>query len=382
MKGSVQPQSANAEAGRLRVELGPRSYEILVAEGLIAEAGALIAPLVVRPRVVVVTDETVARLHLPALKAGLVKARLEHLEIVLPPGERTKDFVHFERLIDDLLDAGIERGDTVVAFGGGVVGDLTGFAASVLRRGVAYVQVPTTLLAQADSAVGGKTGINTRHGKNLVGTFHQPRLVLADVGVLATLPRRELRAGYAEVVKYGLIGDAPFFAWLEENGKAVCDGEAPALRHAVLASCTAKARVVAADEREAGRRALLNLGHTFAHALEAATGYDGDRLLHGEAVAIGLVLAFELSVRLDLCAAEEAWRVRRHLEAVGLPTSPKAIPGAGWEVHAILDHMAEDKKVQEDRVAFVLTRGIGQAFLSRDVPPEEVLRLLEACLAG
>lgn len=382
MTGSVQPQPAEAGADRLRVELGPRSYDILVAEGLLAEAGALIAPLLTRPRLVIVTDETVAGLHLPALKARLGEAGLEHLEIVLPPGERTKDFAHFERLLEALLDAGVERGDTVVAFGGGVVGDLTGLAASVLRRGIAYVQVPTTLLAQVDSAVGGKTGINTRHGKNLVGTFHQPRLVLADVGVLATLPRRELQAGYAEVVKYGLIDEAPFFAWLEENGEAVCAAQAPALRHAVLTSCAAKARVVAADERDADRRAVLNLGHTFAHALEAATGYDGDRLLHGEAVAIGLVLAFELSVRLGCCASEEARRVRRHLEAVGLPTSPKAVPGGEWRVDTLLDHMAQDKKVRSGKVTFVLARGIGQAFLSRDVAPEEIRRLLEACLAG
>jgi 3-dehydroquinate synthase len=369
-----------AESGpaRVRVDLGPdRGYDIVVGEGLIADAASYLRPVLPGRRVAVVSDETVAALHLSGLLGALAADGIEHHEIVVPPGEPTKQFAALERLIDDLLDARIERSDAVIALGGGVVGDLVGFAAAILRRGVAVVQMPTTLLAQVDSAIGGKTGINTRHGKNLVGAFHQPRLVLADIGVLDTLPRRQLLAGYAEVVKYGLIDDARFFAWLEAHGGDACAGDPESRRHAVVSSCRAKARIVAADEREAGDRALLNLGHTFAHALEVETGYGGG-LLHGEAVAVGLVLAFELSARLGVCPAGDADRVRRHLASIGLPTE---VPAAVGDVGRLLDHMAQDKKVRRGRVAYVLARGIGQAYVDRDVDQAAVAALLEAALA-
>ena len=371
---------AGAEPSRLRVELGPRSYDIIVGEGLIEAAATYLTPVLTSRRVAVVADETVAELHLPALLSALAAGGIEAHEIIVPQGESTKDIAHLQRLIDALLDAKIERDDAVIAFGGGVVGDLAGFAAGILLRGVAIVQLPTTLLAQVDSAIGGKTGINTRHGKNLVGAFHQPRLVLADIDVLDTLPRRQLLAGYAEVVKYGLIDDPELFAWLEVHGEAVCAGDHAAQRHAVLASCGAKSRIVGADEREAGTRALLNLGHTFAHVLEAETGYS-DRLLHGEAVSIGMVLAFELSVRLGLCPRAEAERVRRHLAGVGLPTCPRpAVDGDAAD--RLIGYMAQDKKVRRGRVGFVLVRGIGRAFLSSDVDPAAVRALLDDELAG
>ena len=296
---------------------------------------------------------------------------------MLPAGEASKDFTHLEALLGSLLEARIERGEAVLALGGGVIGDLAGLAASLLRRGVDVIQAPTTLLAQVDSAIGGKTGINTRHGKNLVGTFHQPRLVLCDTTALDTLPERDLRAGYAEVVKYGLLGDADFFAWLEEFGSALLAGDAVARRRAVIESCRTKARLVAADEREGGARALLNLGHTFAHALEAEAAYGGG-LTHGEAVAVGLCLAFELSARLELAAAGEAQRVSRHLTAVGLPTEPSQVLGSVDESMAerLLGHMRQDKKVQGGRLVFVLARGIGDAFVNNEVPEAEVLALL------
>ncbi len=370
--------SSSKELRRLRVDLGARSYDIVVGAGALAAAADEIGRVLPGRRLAVVTDETVAALHLPALLQALDAGGIAHCEVVVPPGERTKSFAGLERLVDALLEARIERNDAVLALGGGVVGDLAGFAASILRRGVAFVQAPTTLLAQVDSAVGGKTGIDTRQGKNLVGSFHQPRLVLADIDALDTLPRRELLAGYAEVVKYGAIDDPGFFAWLEENGAAVIAGDPAARIHAVVASCAAKARIVAADERESGARALLNLGHTFAHALEVEAGY-GEALRHGEAVAIGMVLAFALSVRLGLCPAEDARRVRRHLESVGLPVRPPSMAAGGAE--RLLAHMAQDKKVRDGRIAFVLVRGIGRAFLTRDVAPDAVRAVLDAALA-
>jgi len=365
----------------ISVALGERSYDILVGERLIEDAGVLLAPVLARPRVVVVTDEHVAALHLDRLAASLDRAQVFHDEIVLPPGEATKDWAHLEAVLDRLLEGAIERTTTLVALGGGVIGDLTGFAASIVLRGIAYVQIPTTLLAQVDSAVGGKTAINTRHGKNLVGSFHQPRLVLADVGALATLPERELLAGYAEVAKYGLINDAEFFAWLERHGKALAAGDAEALHHAVARSCELKAAIVAADEREGGERALLNLGHTFGHALEAETGF-GRELLHGEAVALGMVMAFELSVRLGYCPPADAARVRRHLAAMGLPTTLDRRDGRRWDADRLVEHMARDKKVRDGRIAFVLARGIGEAFVARDVAPEAVRMLLDAAIAA
>ncbi len=366
---------------RQRVALGERSYDILVGNDLIAEAGRHMAPVLRRKRVFVITDTTVAELHLAALERALDQAGIAYEAVVLPPGERTKDFEHLETLVERLLEIGVERDDALVALGGGVIGDVTGFAAAILLRGVDFVQIPTTLLAQVDSSVGGKTGINSKHGKNLIGCFHQPRLVLADIDVLSTLPRRELLAGYAEVVKYGLVYDPDFFTWLEGNGTSLIEGNPGARRHAVLTGCAAKAAVVAEDEREAGTRALLNLGHTFGHAIEAETAYSGE-FLHGEAVAVGLVMAFDLSARLGLCPAEDAARVRRHLAAVGLSTGLDATGGRVWSASSLLAHMARDKKVKDGRIVFVLARGIGRAFLSDQVDPADVEALLTSAIAA
>ncbi|MGA7675612.1 MAG: 3-dehydroquinate synthase [Rhizomicrobium sp.] len=359
---------------RITVNLGERSYDILVGAGLMAQAGKLLAPLARGP-LPVVTDANVAKLHLPALLEALKQAGLDARPIVMEPGEGTKSFRSLEKLCSELLATGVDRGGLVVAFGGGVIGDLTGFAAGVLKRGIDFAQIPTTLLAQVDSSVGGKTGINTAEGKNLVGVFHQPRIVLADTGVLSTLPRRELLAGYAEVVKYGALGDAAFFEWLEANGTKALAGDAAAIAYAVAHSCRMKADIVARDEREAGERALLNLGHTFGHALEAATGYS-DRLLHGEGVALGMALAFRLSLKLGLCSGQDAERFRRHLKAVGLPAEIADVPGPRPSVDVLLDHMAHDKKAKDGRPTFVLLRGIGQAFVTSDVPREAVREVL------
>jgi len=359
----------------LRVELGARSYDIVVGAGLLADAGSLIAPVVRQKRAVIVTDENVAKLHLKSLQAGLDKAKIAHHAIVLPPGEATKDFAHFSKLCEDVLALGIERGTPLIALGGGVIGDLTGFAAGVLKRGVAFAQVPTTLLAQVDSSVGGKTAINARQGKNLIGLFHQPKIVIADVGLLSTLPRRELLAGYAEVVKYGALGDADFFDWLEASAAIALGGDEAALTHAVAQSCRMKAAIVARDERETGERALLNLGHTFGHALEAATGFS-DRLLHGEGVAIGMALAFRLSHRLGLCPGQDAERFARHLQAMGLPAAICDIPGPRATAEELLGHMAHDKKVADGKLTFILLRGIGRAFVTSDVPVDAVRDIL------
>ncbi|MCW5730480.1 MAG: 3-dehydroquinate synthase [Alphaproteobacteria bacterium] len=362
---------------RVSVALGARAYDILVGPGLIGRAGGLIRPLLPRPYTVIVTDENVARHHLAAFEKALAGAGIACRHVILSPGEGIKSFNGLQDLCEKLLELRVERRDLVVALGGGVIGDITGFAASILRRGMGFIQVPTTLLAQVDSSVGGKTGINTRHGKNLVGSFHQPRLVLADMGVLDSLPRRELLAGYAEVVKYGLLGDAAFFEWLERHGAAVLDGDLAARQYAVETSCRAKAAIVARDEREDGERALLNLGHTFGHALEAAHGFS-DRLLHGEAVAIGMCLALRLSVRLGLASGQDAGRAESHLAAVGLPTRP-----FGARPEQILELMRQDKKVVDGRMSFILARGIGQAFQTREVAENAVLEVLrEACEEG
>jgi 3-dehydroquinate synthase len=367
---------------RLSVDLSARSYEILIGRGLIAEAGQHIAPVLKQRRVIIVTDENVAKHHLEALERSLKAAAIGHESIVLPPGEETKSFTSLEGLLNRILETGIERGTTLVALGGGVIGDLTGFAAAIALRGIGFVQIPTTLLAQVDSSVGGKTGIDTPQGKNLVGAFHQPRLVLADTATLDTLPRRELLAGYAEVAKYGLIGDPAFFAWLESHAADLIDGDDALRRKAILASCRAKAAIVAADEREqGGQRALLNLGHTFAHALEAECGYSGE-LLHGEAVAIGMVLAFDLSAGLGLAPLEDAARVQRHLASVGLPTSPTWIDGREWSAETLIRHMTKDKKVTDGRIAFVLARGIGQAFFPAHAEQDAIAALLETAIAA
>jgi 3-dehydroquinate synthase len=360
------------------VALGERSYEIVIGSGLIDEAGARIARLRPGAAVAIVSDETVAALHLAHLERTLAASNIRSSSILIPPGETSKNFALLERVVAAILDAKIERGDLVVALGGGVVGDLAGFAAAVARRGVDFVQIPTTLLAQVDSSVGGKTGINTKHGKNLVGAFHQPALVLADIGLLDTLPAREFRAGYAEVVKYGLIGDATFFDWLEKNRAEVFAG-GPARAHAVAQSCRHKAAIVGRDERESGERAILNFGHTFGHALETATGFS-DRLRHGEAIALGMVLASRLSAQLGYCGADEERRTAAHFKAAGLPTRLADIPGELPGADALLVLMGQDKKVRRGALTFILTRGIGKAFAQPNVEAELVRRLLEEAL--
>ena len=357
------------------VDLGERAYPIVIGRGLLAQAGALFEAHAPAKRVAVVTDANVAPLHLSSLETGLKRAGIRTVPIIVPSGESTKDFHHLQTLLEALLENGIERGDVVAALGGGVVGDLAGCAAGLLRRGVRFVQVPTSLLAQVDSSVGGKTGINTRQGKNLVGVFHQPALVLADIDTLETLSDREFRAGYAEVVKYGLINDAAFFKWLEERGGALREN-ADDLIHAITVSCASKADIVAADERESGARALLNLGHTFGHALEAHYGFDGT-LIHGEAVSIGMAQAFRYSRLQGFCNQDDVERVTHHLASVGLPTRISHINGERPAADGLLRHIRQDKKVRDGALTFILTRGIGEAFIAHDVDAETVERFLE-----
>ena len=361
------------------VDLGARSYQVRIGPGLIDGAGAEILPLLRRRKVAVVTDDTVAGLHLDRLMASFAAQGIDAAALRLPAGEATKCWAELARVTEWLLEQKVERRDMVVAFGGGVIGDLVGFAAAILRRGVRFVQIPTTLLAQVDSSVGGKTGINTAQGKNLVGAFHQPSLVLADIDVLSSLPERDFLAGYGEVVKYGLLGDAAFFDWLEGNATAL-SSDAEKRQYAVRRSVEMKAGIVSRDETEEGERALLNLGHTFCHALEKATGY-GDRLLHGEGVAIGCALAFELSSRLGLCSQEEPSRVRAHLRAMGLKVDLADIDGDLPGAEALVALMGQDKKVIDGRLRFILARGIGEAFVAEDVPPGLVTALLTEALA-
>lgn len=370
------------EAPRVvRVELGQRSYDILIGTGLIERAGREIAARLPGIRAAVVTDENVAARHATVLLDSLAAAGIEATPIAIAPGERSKGFDTLQEVVDGVLAARLERGDAVIALGGGVVGDLAGFVAGIVRRGMNFVQMPTSLLAQVDSSVGGKTGINTARGKNLVGVFQQPSVVLADVDVLDTLPKREFRAGYAEVAKYGLIDRPDFFEWLEANWRDVFAG-GPARVHAIAESCQAKADVVARDEFERGDRALLNLGHTFGHALEAATTYDSARLVHGEGVAIGMALAHRFSSRLNLASPDDAERVEAHLRAVGLPTTMSDIPGDLPDAERLLDYIAQDKKVSRGALTFILTRGIGQSFVARDVPASEVLVFLKETLGA
>lgn len=369
------------EFSTVPVALGERSYDVVVGAGLLVEAGARIKSLAGSSPVVVITDNNVAALHLDTLRSSLEEAGVTHHTMVLPAGEQSKEFGELEKLIHGVLDLRPDRDWCLVALGGGVIGDIVGMAASLILRGIGFIQIPTTLLAQVDSSVGGKTAINTRHGKNLVGSFYQPRLVLADTGVLDTLDRRELLAGYAEIVKYGLIGDGPFFDWLESDAKRLIDGDPDARRHAVVTSCTAKAAIVSEDERESGRRALLNLGHTFGHALEAETGY-GPELLHGEAVAIGTVLAFELSADLGHCRPEDVRRVREHFTSIGLPTGTGDIPAPVGSPESLISHMRQDKKVRRGKLRFVLVRGIGDAFVAEDVDEDAVARVLEGATAA
>jgi 3-dehydroquinate synthase len=362
------------------VALGSRAYDIVIGRGLLASLGERIAKLRAGARTVIVTDETVASHHLAAAEAALASAGIASSRIVVPPGEASKSFAQFENVCEAIIAAKIERGDLAIALGGGVIGDLAGLAAACVRRGLDFVQVPTTLLAQVDSSVGGKTGINSRHGKNLVGAFHQPVLVIADTALLDTLPQREFRAGYAEVVKYGLLGDAGFFNWLEANAAEVFSG-GPAREHAIAVCCRAKAAIVARDERETGERALLNLGHTFGHALEAGCGFS-QRLLHGEAVALGMVMAFDFSVRKGIAPGQDAHRMRAHLAKVGLPTHVKEVPGGVPGIDTLMQLIAQDKKVKRGNLTFILVRGIGEAFIEHKVDPAEVRAFLEHALAG
>ena len=361
------------------VKLAERSYDILIGLELLKNSGQHVAPLLLRPRVAIVTDETVANLHLPALRTGLEAANITVVSKILPAGESTKNWRTLGETVEWLLAEKIERNDVVIALGGGVIGDLVGFAAAILRRGVRFVQVPTSLLAQVDSAIGGKTGINASQGKNLIGAFHQPAMVLADITVLETLASRDFLAGYGEVVKYGLLGDEMYFSWLEQNGGALAAGDRQIRIAAVKRACEIKAAIVARDETERGDRALLNLGHTFCHALEAATGFCG-RLLHGEGVAIGCAMAFELSARLGLCAQEAPRRVRAHLKAMGIKTDLADIRGPLPDAAALMAFMEQDKKVSDGQLRFVLARSIGQSFVTSQVPRNEILAVLQEAL--
>jgi 3-dehydroquinate synthase len=361
------------------VNLPGREYDIHIGPGLLTDAGILIAPLLSQPRVRVITDETVSALHLETLRAGLQTAGISMEALALTPGEGTKNWENLSKCVEWLLDQKVERRDVVIAFGGGVIGDLVGFAAGILRRGVRFVQIPTSLLAQVDSSVGGKTGINTRHGKNLVGAFHQPSLVIADVEVLGTLTSRDFLAGCGEVVKYGLLGDAAFFEWLEENGPAMAAGDVAARVYALRRSVEMKAEIVVRDETEQGDRALLNLGHTFCHALEAATGYS-DRLLHGEGVAIGCALALEVSSKMGLCSQEDPSRLRAFLKNMGMKTDLSDIDGVLPDAEALVDLMGQDKKVLDGQLRFILTRGIGSAFVTGDVSRELIVDVLDEAL--
>jgi len=372
------------EAATVAVSLGARSYDIVIGRGVLASLGVRIAALRPGAKTFIVTDENVARHVLASAEAALAHAGVATSRVIVPPGEASKSYRVFEQVCEAIIASHIERGDLVIALGGGVIGDLAGFVASVVRRGIDYVQVPTTLLAHVDSSVGGKTAIDSAYGKNLIGAFHQPILVLADTALLDTLPEREFRAGYAEVAKYGLLGDAGFFSWLEANWREVFAGGNSsgsfAREHAIAVSCRAKAAIVARDERETGDRALLNLGHTFGHALEAACGFS-ERLLHGEAIAAGMALAFAFSARQRLLPAAEAERVTRHLTAVGLPTRPQDIPGPPPSVDQLMNLIAQDKKVKRGMLTFVLVRGIGAAFIEAGVDQNEVRAFLSEKLA-
>jgi 3-dehydroquinate synthase len=369
-------------AATVEVSLAGRPYDILIGRGLIADAGAEIRRLFPKSSAFIVTDETVAGLHLAKLEASLAAAGINASAMALPPGEATKNWGDLGRVVEAILAGRYERGDLVIAFGGGVIGDLAGFAAAIARRGMRYVQMPTTLLAQVDSSVGGKTAVNSPSGKNLIGAFHQPALVLADTALLDTLSEREMRAGYAEVVKYGLIDKPDFYDWLESGRwRGVFSGAAER-EEAVRLSCAAKAAVVARDETETGDRALLNLGHTFGHAIEAVTRYDGRRLVHGEGVAIGMALAHRFSQSLGLCSGQDALRVSRHLDAVGLPTRLQQVPGGVGGVDALMAAIRQDKKVSRGALTFILTRGIGQSFIAKDVEPAAVEAFLAGELAG
>lgn len=368
-------QSKGVDKNKVRVNLGSRSYDILISGDLLRHAGDYIQPVLRKKRVAIVSDETVASLHMETLQASFKKSGIEFTTILLPPGEKTKNLSQYAELMEKLLESRIGRDEALIAFGGGVIGDLTGFAASTLRRGIDFIQIPTTLLSQVDSSVGGKTGINSQFGKNLIGAFYQPKLVLADVTLLETLPRRDVLAGYAEVVKYGLLGDFEFFSWLEENGQNVVNGDVQSRIKAVKSSVQAKADIVAQDEHEQGIRALLNLGHTFGHALEAETGYT-THLVHGEGVAIGMLMAMDLSVSKGLISGQDYTRVKSHYKNVGLINSLPEIEGIEWVANTLLNHMYQDKKVDQGKLTFILMNAIGDAFTTQKVSLEEILNTL------
>lgn len=372
-----QSTPADTTRAEINVALGERSYDITIADGLLAHAGRTIAPLLTRPVTAIVTDENVAHHHLKTLTDSLTRAGIRHTSIILPAGEASKSYIRLAQVCDDIIAAGIERNDRIIALGGGVIGDLAGFAAAIVRRGIDFIQIPTSLLAQVDSSVGGKTGINSRHGKNLVGAFHQPVAVLADINLLNTLPARELASGYAEVAKYGLLGDAEFFGWLEENAPRIFAGDPQARIQAIRTSCQAKADIVARDEREAGDRALLNLGHTFGHALESATGYS-DKLLHGEGVAIGMAQAFRFSEKLGICAPGAAARVKKHLKSVGLPTDVSGIRAHLPDAAGLVEIMRQDKKAEAGRINFILVKDVGSAYIDKTIEEDGLVKFLEA----
>lgn len=376
--GYINPECVMSRR-ELTVDLGERSYPILIGSGILEEAGHRIAERHPAARCAIISDTNVMALHGQTLKKSLEAANIEHAEILVEPGEASKSMAVLERVVGGLLDAKLERNDLVIAFGGGVVGDLAGFAAAITRRGMDFVQIPTSLLAQVDSSVGGKTGINAPHGKNLIGAFHQPVLVLADTDVLRTLSPREFAAGYAEVAKYGLINQPEFFRSLEEDFRDLF-AFGPALARAIAVSCQTKADIVSTDERETGARALLNLGHTFGHALEGFVKYDGSRLVHGEGVAIGMVLAHRFSNRLNQCPVEDVERVEAHLRACGLPTRISEIPGERPDAQTLLDFIQQDKKVTQGKLTFILTKGIGKSYIAKDVSPAEVLAFLETAI--
>ncbi|GLQ16510.1 3-dehydroquinate synthase [Maritalea porphyrae] len=359
----------------VHIDLGDRAYDINVAHDAIDTLGAKLKTMFPGARYGIVTDENVQREQLPRLKKALEAEGLNYAVVTIPAGESSKCNAMLNQVVEALLAERLERTDIIIAFGGGVVGDLAGFAASIIRRGMDFVQVPTSLLAQVDSSVGGKTGINSPHGKNLIGAFHQPRYVAADLAALGTLSERQFRAGYAEMAKYGLIDDAKFFYWLEENWREVFEG-GPARAEAIAHSCRAKARFVAADEKEHGARALLNLGHTFGHAFEAVTGYS-DRLLHGEAIAIGMVLAHRYSTKIGIANGQDAVRVTNHFKSVGLPTELSDIPGELASTEELMHHIAQDKKVSRGALTFILTNGVGEAFIEKNVDPTSISAFLE-----
>ena len=363
-------------ASRIHVALAENSYDIFIGHDLFTSAADSLSALLSEKQVVIITDANIAPLHLQAAEQALAEFARQTVSFILPPGESSKSFGVYEQLVNDILRLPIDRQTVLVALGGGVIGDLVGFAAASLLRGLDFIQIPTSLLAQVDSSVGGKTGINTAVGKNLIGAFHQPRLVLADISVLASLPPRELKAGYAEVLKYGLLGDATFFEWLEINGHDVISGDADAQAEAVRRSCQAKADIVAADEYEAGQRALLNLGHTFAHAFEAVAGYDG-RLLHGEAVSAGMAYAFAFSQQLGLCSGQDVMRVTAHLQAMEMPAHSEQLAAGQAEPLVLIDHMRKDKKTRQGKLTLILARQIGEAFVAEDINEAELSRFLE-----